>query len=309
MIPGEPTEPDAEDRSDFDASHHPIDESMKALLRSHPDALFRLARLPVEPHRIRLEDTAINVAEQRADHVFVVEAAEGQTDGAVYVEYQLQPRADQLPRWFAKAGALGRQLEMPVVLLVVYLEKGDRTVCPDSYAVTVAALPNRFQFTKLLLWEHADRIRSGELWEFAPLLVLCEHEPAAETLRQEVAIIKGSDATLEEQSELFAVALRVAGRRFSRGMLEAIFREELPMIKGATIIDDWIAEGEERGEARGEARGRAEEARRMVREALSIRFGQLPAALEARIDAADAETCAELHRRALRAESLERLDI
>lgn len=211
--------------------------------------------------------------------------------------------------------ALGRQLQMPVVLLVIYLEKGNRAVFADSYVVTVAGLSNTLHFTSIRLWEHAQRIRSGELWEFAPLLVLCEHDPDAETLRQEVAIIRGSGATTEDQSELFAVALRVAGRRFPRGMLEAIFREELPMIKGATIIDDWIAEGEERGELRGEARGeargeergRTEGLRVATRDVLMERFGELPPALAARIDAADAATCAELHRRAIRVNSLAEL--
>jgi predicted transposase YdaD len=80
------------------------------------------------------------------------------------------------------------------------------------------------------------------------------------------------------------------------------------MARGATIIDDWIAEGEARGEARGETRGRLEEARRLTREALSIRFGRLPEALAARLEHADAETCEELFRRALVVNSLDELD-
>ncbi|MCC2669827.1 MAG: hypothetical protein K0Q72_2298, partial [Armatimonadetes bacterium] len=102
-----------------EADYHPIDESMKVLLRSYPEALFRLAGCPVEARLIRMEDTAINVPEQRADHVFIVRDAGGCETGALYLEYQLQPRTDLLPTWFAKAGALGRQLGLPVVLLAV----------------------------------------------------------------------------------------------------------------------------------------------------------------------------------------------
>lgn len=101
MTPQDPIAVD--DAQDLDAAYNPVDESVKALLRSHPDALFRLAGRPVEPHRIRIEDTAINVPEQRADHVFIVEEDGGRL-GAVYLEYQLQPRAEELAKWFAKAG-------------------------------------------------------------------------------------------------------------------------------------------------------------------------------------------------------------
>ena len=204
---------------------HPIDASMKALLRSYPGALFRLAGHPIDPDCVRMEDTAINLAELRADHVYVVADAEGQELGAVYVEYQLQPRPELLPTWFTKAGALLRQLALPVVLLVVYLERGDRATFPERYAAHVAGFTSRYDFTALRLWEHVERIRNGELWELAPLLILCENNPNEETLREEVSIITRSAAGAEHQAELFAIALRVAGRRFSRDVVEAIFRE------------------------------------------------------------------------------------
>lgn len=294
--PPEPFPPDS-------SSYHPIDESMKALFRSYPEALFRLFGRPLAAGRIRMEDTAINVPEQRADHVFVVSDAEGRDEGAVYVEYQLQPRTELSATWFAKAGALGRQLGLPVVLLAVYLEKGGRSTFPNHYSVQVAGLISSFQFPTIRLWEHADRIRSGELWQLAPLLVLCEDNATEHTLREEVALIAQSGASADEQGELLALALRVAGRKLSRGLVEAIFREELPMVQGATIIDDWIAEGE----ARGETRGRTEEAQRFTREAIKLRFGSLPAALDARILLADATDCEELFRQVMQAATLDDL--
>ena len=33
----------------------------------------------------------------------------------------------------------------------------------------------------------------------------------------------------------------MAGRDFSRSIVEAIFRKELTMARGASIVDDWIA--------------------------------------------------------------------
>jgi len=75
------------------------------------------------------------------------------------------------------------------------------------------------------------------------------------------------------------------------------------MVQGATIIDDWIAEGE----ARGEARGRAEEARRSVLGVLCSRFGDPSPSLVSRIKQADAEWCRTLFDRALEVESLDDL--
>ncbi|MCC2671695.1 MAG: hypothetical protein K0Q72_4166 [Armatimonadetes bacterium] len=284
---------------------------MKALLRSYPEALFRLAGYPIDAGRLRMEDTAINVPEQRADHVFVVCDEASRDEGALYLEYQLQPRSELLSTWFAKAGALNRQLGLPVVLLAIYLEKGHRASFPNEYVSTVGRFSNSFRFPTVRLWEHAERIRSGELWPLAPLLVLCEDDPGERTLREEVALINRSGVGSEEQAELLAVALRVASRRLSRSLVEAIFREELPMVRGASIIDDWIAEGEARGEARGKAEGethgRLAEAQRLTREALAIRFGALPGALAARIEQSDAEACEVLFRRALVATSLDEL--
>jgi hypothetical protein len=67
------------------------------------------------------------------------------------------------------------------------------------------------------------------------------------------------------------------------------------------------AEGEARGRAEGEARGRAEATRRMVLRVLRARFGELPEALVAQVEAAEPEWCEELAERAARAESLTEL--
>jgi predicted transposase YdaD len=282
---------------------NPVDASIKVLLRRHPGALFRLSGLSVELHVAGLEDTSINLAEQRADHVFIIGEPDDPARKGLYLEYQLRPDSRDLPDWFSKCGALGKQLGIPVLLLVVYLERGNRARFPASYGVTLGPFKNTFEFATVRLWEHVDRIRSGELWELAPLLVLCEDTPTEQTVRQEVELIRGSGAPLEEQGGLLALALRIGTRDFARDVLEAIFREELPAMQGASIIDDWITEGE----ARGEARGRTEEARRLTLRLLRKRFGELPSALAARIKGADAAWCEALLERALEVESLEEL--
>lgn len=108
-------------------------------------------------------------------------------------------------------------------------------------------------------------------------------------------------------------------RYLPRTLLDALFEEELPVLKDAGIIGDWIEEarkaaereglqvGSEQGLQQGLAEGRALEARRLVNLTLTERFGPLPAALHARIGSADGEWCERLLRRAVKAESLQEL--
>jgi hypothetical protein len=111
------------------------------------------------------------------------------------------------------------------------------------------------------LWEHAHRIRSGELPELAPLLVLCDETPTVATIREEVALIHASQLPSGTQAELLGLALLVATRRFTRELLLPIFEEDWTMIEGLEILDDlnratgkidkWLAEGNAKGEIRG----------------------------------------------------------
>jgi hypothetical protein len=105
---------------------------------------------------------------------------------------------------------------IPAVLTVVYLAKGDRAAFPAIHRVEGGGLVNEYRFHTIHLWEHADRIRSGELRELAPLLVLCEHEPTAATLHTERELIMGLEAPPAVQAELLAVAVMVGTRYFAR---------------------------------------------------------------------------------------------
>lgn len=269
--------------------------------------MLRLAGIDPGQRPLAFDDTAINLPERRADHVILL-GKEGDAErGAFYLEYQLRPAPERTPEWEFKRSAIRLRLGAPVILVVIYLEKGDRATFPAGYTDELRGRSNEFHFTAIRLWEHAARIRSGELWQLAPLLVLCEDKPSAETFRTELQLISNSGAPEEVQADLFAVALRVGARSIPRAMLEAIFREALPMVQGASIIDDWIAEGEARGKAAGELHGRLEEARRLLRTLLEARFGEIPGSLGARIDAADREWCETFLRQAARAESLDEL--
>jgi hypothetical protein len=150
---------------------------------------------------------------------------------------------------------------MPVVLLALYLQRGDRVTFPGRYQAQVGGLTMDVAFPVIRLWEHAGRIRSGELPELAPLLVLCDETPTVATVREEVALIHASRLPVATQAELLGLALLVATRQFARELLRPVFEEDWSMIKGLEILDDlyqatgkideWLAEGEAKGEMNG----------------------------------------------------------
>jgi hypothetical protein len=188
----------------------------------------------------------------------------------MHVEYQLQPNPSVMPGWLIKTGALTRQLGIRVILVVFYLERGSYASFPSTFITEAGGLKNEFSFPIIRLWEHANRHRSGDLQELAPLLALCEDRPTEQTLREEREIILGLDTTPEVRAELLAVALTVGLRYFTRDLLEGLFREELRMLKEVDFIrelfSDEFAEAEARGEAR-RARDAAAAAQPAVRRA------------------------------------------
>jgi hypothetical protein len=166
----------------------PIDRALKALFRDVPEAFLRLAgadALPTHPPG----DVSINLPEFRADGVLPVGRPGDPGAGALYFEWQWEPDTRELPDWFLKCAGLTAQLHRPVVLVVVYLHRGDRATFPDAYRPVVAGVLNHYGFATIRLWEHGERIRRGDLPELAPLLVLCEAEPDAAILEEERKLI------------------------------------------------------------------------------------------------------------------------
>jgi predicted transposase YdaD len=290
-----------------------LDRSLKALVRRVPAAAFRLCGAEVDPARTRTEDVTVNLPEFRADQVLVVTHERGRTRSALHLEYQLQPDARRIPGWMLKNAAFQVQLGVPVVLVVVYLTRGRYRRFPRSHTVIAEGLRNTHRFHAVRLWEHADRIRSGDLGPLAPLLVLCEDEPTERTLLEERERILRLDAPRPLKSDLLGLALTVGSHYFPRDLLFSVFREKLQMLKEASFVEEWIAEAaataEARGRIEGEARGEARGARDLLLRQLQSRFGPLPLSAVARVESADLDRCLELAERLLRARSLSELEL
>src|SRR5438876_6919586 len=109
-----------------------IDRSMKALIRRVPGAFFRLAGVDTGPRPIRSDDVSINLPEHRADQVLILGAEDDPTRWASHLEYQLQPDARVMQGWFFKNAALNSDLDIPVILTVIYLTRAGLTTFPDT---------------------------------------------------------------------------------------------------------------------------------------------------------------------------------
>jgi predicted transposase YdaD len=272
---------------------------LKALVRRVPTAFLRLAGIDVEPGAIRTDDVTINLPEFRADQVLLVGQQDDPARWALHVEFQLRPDQRVLRSWFLKNAALTAQLRVTVPLLAIYLSRGRYRTFPSRYEVNVGSLRTVFDFDVLLLWEHADRIRNGELPELAPLLVLCEDSPTEETLREERALILGLQAPRAVKAELLAVSVTVGARYFAREVVLRHFQEELQILKEARFIEEWIEEAVEKG--------RAVESREMLLKLMRAKFANLPETVVARVNGESPEWCEEIAVRLLRAASLNEL--
>jgi len=146
---------------------NPIDTSIKGLLRGQVQVLFQLLGQHPVPGQWRWEDTALNLPELHAEHALVIGTGTEPNQGALYLEYLLVPDPANLVTWAVKWSSLLRQLSLPTTRLVLYLERGNYATFPDRLSVSVAGIPTELRFTAIRLWEHADRIRDGELWQLA----------------------------------------------------------------------------------------------------------------------------------------------
>jgi hypothetical protein len=68
-----------------------FDRSLKTLFRRVPPALFRLLGVQVDPAQVQAGDVSVNLAEFRADQVFVVGGTDDPERWALHIEYHLQP--------------------------------------------------------------------------------------------------------------------------------------------------------------------------------------------------------------------------
>jgi predicted transposase YdaD len=241
-----------------------IDRSLKILAAKYPN-VFQQILFGNNPdiQFLGVEDTAINIPEQRSDKVF--KFSKGNKESIVSFEFLIRPESRELQNFYVKNALLTSSLHKPVITVIVYLERGKYRTFPQEYRVQLNGLEMFTRFPRILLWEYADQIRSGELKELAPLLVLFSAKSSKEIILEEKKLILAVSDT-KQRSDLLSLAAMVAFRRFKNGLIKELFYEEYELMKTSNFIEEWIKESWEKGREEGRIKG-IEEGREEGREA------------------------------------------
>ncbi len=254
-----------------------LDHAIKTVAQRHPECFLDLFFGRERAVKLQsVEDAQIQTPEHRADKVWRIH--DGVQEGCLLLEAIAQPDRRDFGKFLLKNAAFREALGVPVITALVYLQRGKYVTFPDGFEEDLGGLKNGFRFTRVLLWEHAGRIRSGELKELAPFLPLFEAEPDPKIL-EEVNEIVETVADPKERLELKSLGAIIAARIFAEELIKQALRLEFPMVRETTIFSEWLtqehnkgwAEGKIKGEIEGEIKGKHV----ILQKLLEKRFGEL----------------------------------
>jgi predicted transposase YdaD len=269
------------------------DNLCKYLAETYPAAFVRwLAKhYPELPHdmeatEVEVLKTELPVEPIRADFVTFIRAA----DVLLHIEFHLDPTSDP-PLAF-------RMLEYWVRLFRRYRTPARQVVLLLKSTPAAREMPNIFtagmthhSFHVLRLWE----VEATELLDDEALLPLAVLGKAAseEALLRETAARVERMTDASQRANVSACVQVLAGLRFDRALIRALFREEAmrESVIYQEIIERGLAQGIERGLAQGIAQGIEHglaqgshlEAIRLARTLLERRFGPLPESIAAQV--------------------------
>ena len=210
---------------------------------------------------------------------------------------------------FTFSGGLTDQHQKPTITIVLYLERRESDP-PSEYVVQIGEwVIHRFTYPVIKLWDYTDRIRSGELREFAPLLIMLEREKTEAVLHQEKELIL-RETHPQKRADSLATAVMIASRYFELDWLWDFFEEEVEQMRESGFITDWIEEGIQQGLEQGRQQERQQGKRLLLIQQLATKFGALPESVTEQIQRVTAdEELDQLGIRLLTANSLEEMGL
>lgn len=222
------------------ASINTFDRSLKVIVRNHAELFLRLLRPDLPLALVKQpENVELSLPVQPVD--FVHRMLYEEEEQLLHIEFQLEHFADFPRRMCHLHGALTQQYRLPVHSFAIYLNYRKAPI-PNEYIAQLGdVVTNRFTYPIIKLWEYVAQIRNGHLRELAPLLVMLEENPDAETLQIERELIL-TEPDPEKRADLLALAVTIAARSFDQEFLRRFFREELTQMEHATLIDEWLEE-------------------------------------------------------------------
>lgn len=226
-----------------------LDRVMKMLAARYPHIFMKLlfsGRAEVSLQAV--EDTTINIPEKRSDKVFRIKIGNQQI--ILSLEFLLRPDQRELRQFQAKNGILSEAFRLPVITVIIYLERGRYRTFPDRYQIEAAGIRNEIIFHRILLWEYEAFIRSGELKELAPLLMLFSPTGKQEVIDEQKRLIR-QIPDQQQQADLMALSAMIAYKQLKDVLIKELFYEEYHMLKQSSFVREWIDEGIQEGMKEG----------------------------------------------------------
>jgi len=260
---------------------HELDHAVKVVSGWHPNCFLDLFYGRERKVVLKgVEDAQIQIPEHRADKVWRIH--DGIREGCLTLEAIAVPDRRDLRRINLKNAELQVYLKLPVITVLVYLKRGQYATFPDGYEDELGGLTNSHRFVCILLWEHEERIRSGELRELAPFLLLFYDDPDPGILSVINHLIEGV-ADPQQALELKSVSAIIAERYFSVDLIKQYFKLEFPMIRETSIFKEIFDHRYNEGRVEGLAEGEVSGNRRLLQKQLEKKFGPLSPELKVRL--------------------------
>jgi len=289
-----------------------FDRVLKILGRHYAEAFMKLAFPNQELQLVgTLENVELTLPDRRIDFLHRLKVLDDEY--LLHFEFQLEHKTDYPRDVFTYSGELTDQHKKPVISIVLYLERREAEI-PHEYVVKIGEVViHRFTYPVLKLWDYEEQIRSGELREFAPLLVMLAKEKTEAVLRQEKELIL-QETDPQKRADSLATAVMIASRYFDIDRLWDFFSEEVEQMRQSGFITDWIEEAEakasERGLQRGLQQGLQQGKQALILRLLRAKFGRLPKSVKERIfGMASEKELEQLGLRILTAKSLEEMGL
>jgi hypothetical protein len=187
-----------------------FDRVLKILARHYAEAFVRLA-FPNRQIQLvgTLENVEVTLPDRRVD--FLHQLLAGDREYLLHFEFQFEHKTDYPRDVFTYSAELTDQHKKPVISIVLYLERRESPI-PAEYVVNIDDfIIHRFTYPVLKLWDYEQQIRSGELREFAPLLILLSREKTEAVLHQERDLILG-ETDPQKRADSLATAVMVSIR-------------------------------------------------------------------------------------------------
>ena len=250
-----------------------IDRTLKIAARLYPEdfvqVLFpegtRLDKLAV------IENPEINIPEKRVD--FVYRIGMEKRESIIHLEFQLRHRKEVPARIFKYNAFLRECFKIPVISVIIYLEKVHYRSLPCACQVEMGGLSNTFRYEIIRLWEYKKSIEEGRLRGLAPLLIFFTGKKEASILEKEGKLIE-EEKDRRKRADLYSLAITIGSRYFEKEFLFNFFKEELDMLKEASIVEDWINEGIEKGREEGIRKGIEEGIEKGLKESVRLILGE-----------------------------------